>query len=55
MIDSRSDKDFVGEFFPGEGLPAIAGLKNTLLSDGLSVTMMDKILAHDDEYLTFLP
>ena len=55
MIDSCSDKDFVGEFFLDEGLPAIAELKNALISGGLSVEMMDKILARDDEYLTFWP
>lgn len=33
----------------------VDGLKNKLPSDGLSVSMMDKILARDDEYLTFWP
>lgn len=33
----------------------VDGLKNKLPSDGLSVAMMDKILARDDEYLTFWP
>ena len=33
----------------------VPGLKNKLPSDGLSVAMMDKILARDDEYLTFWP
>ncbi|MBQ9432051.1 MAG: AAA family ATPase, partial [Kiritimatiellae bacterium] len=33
----------------------VDGLKNKLPSDGLSVAMMDKILARDDEYLIFWP
>lgn len=33
----------------------VPGLKSKLLPDGLSVAMMDKILARDDEYLTFWP
>ena len=33
----------------------IDGLKSKLPSDGLSVPMMDKILARPDEYLTFWP
>ena len=33
----------------------VDGLKNKLPPDGLSVAMMDKILARDDEYLTFWP
>lgn len=53
MIVSRNDKDFVGEFFHGEGHPAIARLKNTLTSEALSAKMMEDILARDDEYLTF--
>lgn len=33
----------------------VPGLRDKLPSDGLSVAMMDKILARDDEYLTFWP
>ena len=33
----------------------VPGLRDKLPSDGLSVEMMDKILARDDEYLTFWP
>ena len=33
----------------------VPGLKNKLPSGGLSATMMDAILARDDEYLTFWP
>ena len=33
----------------------VPGLRDRLPSDGLSVEMMDKILARDDEYLTFWP
>ena len=43
---------FAGRKADGKDVP---GLKSKLPSDGLSVAMMDKILARDDEYLTFWP
>ena len=43
---------FAGRKADGKDVP---GLKSKLPSGGLSVEMMDKILARDDEYLTFWP
>ena len=43
---------FAGRKADGKDVP---GLKSKLPSGGLSVAMMDKILARDDEYLTFWP
>ena len=43
---------FNGRKMDGKDVP---GLKSKLPSDGLSVTMMDKILAREEEYLTFWP
>lgn len=43
---------FAGRKADGKDVP---GLKSKLPSDGLSVAMMDKIMARDDEYLTFWP
>lgn len=43
---------FDGRKVDGKDVP---GLKSKLPADGLSVAMMGKILARDDEYLTFWP
>lgn len=52
-IEAKTVKGiFAGRKADGKDVP---GLKSRLPSDGLSVAMMDKILARDDEYLTFWP